>query len=158
MKNCEFIQECSFTWEELKETKSSERKYCGQCKQNVFKSYTEADLQVHSALKHCIYISDEHEISSEIGKVGGSIEYMDWLEGYDYSIFISMNDGWSNDDKRFLHDFFDKKFSEIQIQSILNGEKLFLMEAYKEEAEELVNMVSDTKIKIELVQNQSMPN
>jgi len=67
IENCEYSveYECPLEWKNLKKTKDSKVRFCGECNKEVYRCRTEEDLDKHIDLNHCIAINN-----SELGVVG----------------------------------------------------------------------------------------
>lgn len=154
MSICEFIKVCDLMWEDMDNTKLSGVKYCSQCNQNVYPSHTADDMTMHSCLNHCISMSENHEVAEKIGVVGDTAVTIDWMKPVEFKIYIYL-DGPRNEKKEnYLNSVFGKKLSDNEIQAVLAGKKVFLIELDRGPAKELVTMVEHNGFKIELVPNQ----
>ena len=58
--NCdyEFGYKCPLQWKNLKKTKDSKVRFCGECDKNVYRCKTEKDMDEHIQLNHCIAINE----------------------------------------------------------------------------------------------------
>ena len=58
--NCEYTFEykCPLEWKNLKKTKDSKVRFCGECDKNVYRCKTDQEIDKHIGLNHCIAVND----------------------------------------------------------------------------------------------------
>ena len=58
--NCEYTFEykCPLEWKNLKKTKDSKVRFCGECDKNVYRCTTNEDIDKHIELNHCIAVNE----------------------------------------------------------------------------------------------------
>lgn len=154
MSECEFIKMCDLSWEDLVPTGDAQCRYCTVCKQQVFMSHTEANTEMHSTLKHCIAIADDHDTMHRVGLIGETAAKMDWMRKLDYSIFLSSTAEKSTEKADFLQLILGKCVEQAVIESILVGERVYLFDLDREPALEFVKMMAASGFHAELIENQ----
>tara|TARA_Y100000996_G_C22067554_1_gene455963 strand:+ start:157 stop:420 length:264 start_codon:yes stop_codon:yes gene_type:complete len=58
IENCEYTFEykCPLEWKNLRKTKDSKVRFCGECDKNVYRCKTDEDIDKHIELNHCVAI------------------------------------------------------------------------------------------------------
>ena len=56
IENCDYTFEykCPLEWSNLKKTKDSKVRFCGECDKNVYRCKSDEDIDKHIKLNHCI--------------------------------------------------------------------------------------------------------
>ena len=60
IENCDYTFEykCPLEWKNLKKTKDSKVRFCGECDKNVYRCTTDEDIDKHIELNHCIAVNE----------------------------------------------------------------------------------------------------
>ncbi len=154
MSKCDFIKICDLTWEDLKKTDCPSIKYCETCSQNVYESRTNADMEAHNCLNHCVFMAPGHECEQRAGTIGDTAAAFDWLVPPEFKLFIVIDGEPSEEKERYLLAVFGKKLSDIERSEVLSGNRVFLAEEDGDVAKEICLMVENKGFKIELEPNK----
>lgn len=153
MSQCKFIKVCDLTWEELTPTHDSACQYCNVCAQHVFLSHTNADFELHSSLRHCVAMAEDHELSESIGMMGDTAHLIDWMRLPDFAVYITVPSPISTTQNAYLHQMLSKCIDANTLSLILSGERVYLFDLDTAPALVLVEKMKPFSIEIELIPN-----
>ena len=70
IENCNFSYKCPLEWSNLNKTEDENVKYCEECKENVYRIYSEEEFYSQAFNKRCVYIQ---HIDGLMGQLPGDM-------------------------------------------------------------------------------------
>ncbi|MDX1524932.1 MAG: hypothetical protein R3273_01660 [Pseudidiomarina maritima] len=69
IQNCIIKFKCTKTWESLAESGNANKRYCSECKQDVYACRTDSDIARHIKLSNCIAIFNQTQDKLFVGEL-----------------------------------------------------------------------------------------